>query len=506
MLLFIGRHRVRIAFFIILVCGVFLRLYHIGANSLWFDEVGTLTSDSFASWLSSSGYLHYNMPFYFLVTEAFTLFGDSEALVRLPAAIFGALTIVYIFKIGRLCFNDRVALTAALIISVSSFHVYYSQEARPYSLFMLLGIASTYYMIKALIEPRKKWWASYVIVAALGLYTHLFMAFVLVVHNIFMLWHWRGTGSIKLRTWLVPQVSIVLLFSPILINYGVYYLSIFQRTSETFQALHYNFGRPAPTVSTLAKILIQFFMSYFDIRFVLPAAQPDMSAIGIIRYIVPHAVRIFLLFLVLAGSFSLWKRSEYRTYGLLFLTYLAVPLLLMYMISYDLRILNLRYASFTFPAFCILIALGVDSVRNVKARTFLLVGVVVVNLISLMNIYYNPRYQKEQWRDVAAYIERSEEPGELILFNVDYIQVAFDHYYEGSVPSAGFDLGMDVNDDSAWHELQSTVEGYKYVWLVLSHDFGTGEVYRRALDEHWQVVDERKFKGIRVYRYKKGMS
>jgi len=503
--LFIDKYRVKISFFIILACGILLRLYHIDTNSLWFDEVCTVTFDSFKSWLSNPNYLYYNMPLYFLVTDVFTLFSDNETVLRLPGAIFGILTILYVYKIARLCFNYRVALFASLIISISPFHVYYSQEARPYSMLMLFGIASTYYMIKALIQSRWKWWAAYVIIATLGLYTHLFMGFVLIANCVFLLWYWWRRENLPLKMCLLPQAAILFLFSPILIKYGLYYVNIFLGTSEVFQATLHDLGRPTPTFGSIANILIQFFMSYFVVGFVLPQTAPATLVIGIVKYFAARSVYISYAFfaLVLVGLFTRWRRRIDWTYDILFAVYLMLPLLLMYLISFDIRILNLRYTSFVFPAFCILIALSIDAFRNNKIKMIFLIGIVFIDLVALSNIYYNPRYQKEQWRDIASYIQQNEQPESVILFNADYVQIAFDYYYEGNLPRTGFNIDLNVDEDLAWYRLQSAIRGYKHVWLLLSHDSGLGEVYRQTLDKHWQLEEEKKYKGIRFYRYTK---
>jgi len=502
---FAEEHGVEVLFLLILSLGALLRFYHIGTNSLWFDEVCTVTFDSFRSWLSNPDYLRWNMPLYFIVTDFVTHFSNNEVYLRLPGVIFGVIAIIYVYKIGRFCFNKQVALFSSLIISTSSFQIYYSQEARPYSLLMLLGVASTYYMIRALKGTHWKWWTNYVIFAALGLYTHLFMVFLLLVQNLFLLWSWHRKKCISLKIWLFPQVVIFLLFLPILIKFGNYYANIFQGASEIFQASIHNTYTVAPTFDTLVNILTKFFSSYFDLNFLFSSIQLNTQVTRIIAFIAAYPVRMFFLLLIMIGLLQRWYRKEDHTYYILFFGYLTVPLALMYLLSYHIRILNLRWGSFTYPAFCILIALSIDAFRSKRVKIILLTGIICANLVSLANIYYNPHYQKEQWRDVANHIQQNEKSADLIIFNADYVQTAFDYYYNGNTAKAGFNVDLKINEDTAWHRLQVAARGHNRIWLILSHDSSLGKVYAQTLSKHWQCVEEKQFKGIQVYRYTNDM-
>jgi len=154
-----------------------LRLYHLGANDLWYDEVYSvlISRDSFSIW---------NPPIYFAVLHYWIkLFGVSEFSLRFPSLIFSVLSIPFVFLLGKTVFNRRVGFYASVIMCLSSFHLWYAQEARPYSLSVLLSIMSTYYLYRFLKEERIGLGIVYALVSVFGLYSdvshyHLFLLLI----------------------------------------------------------------------------------------------------------------------------------------------------------------------------------------------------------------------------------------------------------------------------------------------------------------------------------------
>ncbi len=95
------------------------------------------------------------------------------------------LSIPLLFLVVRAWLDERVALLAAAAMTVSPFHVWYSQEARPYALLLFLSLIALYCLQQALARPgRWQWKAATAITAAATFYCHTvgvaFMAFVVV--------------------------------------------------------------------------------------------------------------------------------------------------------------------------------------------------------------------------------------------------------------------------------------------------------------------------------------
>jgi len=138
---------------LIFALGLVLRIYDLSAESLWYDE-------SFSATISKKGVMELiksvlsngeesNPPLYYILLHFWVLvFGDSEFSLRFPSVVFGSVSIIAIYALGKLLFNKRVGIIAALVITVSVFHIQYSQEARAYSMMALLSIISFYSLIK----------------------------------------------------------------------------------------------------------------------------------------------------------------------------------------------------------------------------------------------------------------------------------------------------------------------------------------------------------------------
>jgi mannosyltransferase len=83
--------------------------------------------------------------------------------VRLLSALFGVLTIPMVYVVGHQLFNKEAGLVGALILALSPFNVYYSQETRMYSLMVLLALLSLYFFWRFLQQSNLVSSAGYVV-------------------------------------------------------------------------------------------------------------------------------------------------------------------------------------------------------------------------------------------------------------------------------------------------------------------------------------------------------
>ena len=124
----------------VIAIGFLLRLYGVGSESLWYDELLQLdiSQGSLASiWPQLPK--HTALPLDYLITHFWIDLGRSEAWVRLPAVILGTLTLPLAYQLGRKLLDNGTALLFMTLLAFSPLHVRYSQEVRPYAL-LLLGV------------------------------------------------------------------------------------------------------------------------------------------------------------------------------------------------------------------------------------------------------------------------------------------------------------------------------------------------------------------------------
>ncbi len=117
---------------------------------------------------------------YFLLMRGWIHLGQSEAWLRLPSALFGIASIPLIFVVARKFMGPRPPWRAAALLTFSPTHVSYSQEARSYTLTILLVLLSTYCFRAAVDSGRRRDWGLWTAVGILAFYSHDFAALVLV--------------------------------------------------------------------------------------------------------------------------------------------------------------------------------------------------------------------------------------------------------------------------------------------------------------------------------------
>src|SRR5690606_24496795 len=116
--------------------------------------------------------------------------GTSDLAMRSLPALLGTLTVPAIFLAARRLFDARVALLSALLLAVSPYQVYYSQEHRYYALTLLLGTLSVWLLLRAMRfervpsgeaePPPPRWgWTLYVAASVLMFYAHAMTALLL---------------------------------------------------------------------------------------------------------------------------------------------------------------------------------------------------------------------------------------------------------------------------------------------------------------------------------------
>ena len=143
----------------ILVLGSMLRFYHIDFQSIWLDEIHTMNEanpnipfmDLYDVIMSGEQM----PPFYFYsLYFIFKVFGYTTFVARLYSAILGIISLYAIYLLGKELLNKRIGLIAAFILAVNYFHLYYSQDARPYILLLLFSILSFYLNLSGLYTQK----------------------------------------------------------------------------------------------------------------------------------------------------------------------------------------------------------------------------------------------------------------------------------------------------------------------------------------------------------------
>jgi len=157
-----------------------IRLAWLDSTPPWWDEFVTLgrarlpLADIWRSltWQGPSDSSLDSSPplLHFILHGVLALGGASGTWVKLPSILFGILTVLVLYPLGTRLFGGRSGLYASALLGLSLYHVHYSREARPYSLYLLLATSSLWLLLRAIDHNRFRDWGLWALAASLTLY------------------------------------------------------------------------------------------------------------------------------------------------------------------------------------------------------------------------------------------------------------------------------------------------------------------------------------------------
>jgi mannosyltransferase len=185
-------------------------------QQLWFDEIATLLNfvrtpmrHIVTTYTSQNQHMLYSV----LARISVVTLGDAVWTLRLPAVIFGVLTVPALYFCSRLLIARREALLACALLTVSYHHVWFSQNARGYTGLAFFALVTMYFFIRGSREEKWVAWIGYAIALALGMYMHLTMGFIAVGHAVVYVWllvaRTRELGRLPKGAW-APLAGFVL--------------------------------------------------------------------------------------------------------------------------------------------------------------------------------------------------------------------------------------------------------------------------------------------------------
>ena len=435
-----------------------LRLYHLDASSLWFDEIkAVLTSRlDFLSMLDFQAKSSVHPPLLYMITHLFlTLFGDSDFVARLPATLFGSLSIVLAFKVGAVLWTRKEGLLGAFLLAVSPYHVRFSQEARHYGLMVFLTLLALVFLLNALRKNDKTLWIGFALCTALSMYTHYFTFFVL-------------PGEVALAAWVIAdswmlqrrqrrcadpegQASTDVKAQPAddeTLSPGTHSRSSarFALSGPTKQALRFSMSLGLAAVlfvPWLPQLQQQMSSRFIEFQGVGAGTVPGIALSpdylhGVLWSYTGMDGLPLLLFLALLGLGLATSRPPHM---LLTALWISTPFLFILFVKAT-HFFAPRYAICVLPISLLLIARGItvaiqafnQRLSNLKGlRTgLLLVGPAVtialfaVPVIMALGQHY--AREKTDWRSAAEYLKENMSPGDMILADGVAYNAAGDDY------------------------------------------------------------------------------
>ncbi len=469
---------------IVVALGAFLRLYRIGAQPLWVDEASSLrfARGSLAQLWSWSAIVDPgNPPLYYSLLHGWVGLGDSETSLRLPSALFGVLTIPLVYLLGRTIRDHRLGIVAGFLFAISPFQVWYSQEARGYSLLTfgatsaMLGIASLLRHPERSGRVRSSAWAwlAYVLGTTVALLAHNTAVFLPIGANVLMLsWWWthgRGPRGF-LRSWALAQVAILVLWASWLPAY----------VQQVAHGGAYSWI-PRPTVGSVI------------------SAGYDIYA-GVTRA-TPFPLEAALILAL--GGLGLWSwKNDRRWIAFVLVFALSAPLGEL-IVSLWRPIFLAQTLIWSAVPITLAVSAGLLCLRP-RVGAIALVALVLCTGFGLRSYYF--LHDKEAWDQVSTYIDARVQRGDAIVFSVGFLQIPFDHYFSAPSGYSVKEVDALTGDPGDVFVALDETKTSRRVWLIVSHPKESTDAVIASFGDAGQLLGLARFTDVDVYLFDLGQT
>lgn len=436
------RHRTAVPLAIVLVAAI--RFYGLGAKSLWLDETvsARLAVRGPAFILQTTISKDAHPPFYYLALWAWSsVFGTSEAGLRSFSAACGVAAVVVFYFFTRKLTGERIALLSSAVFALSGYGIFYSQEARQYSLVTLLVMSTNLCILKAIRdEARFRTWVAYALLTIASLYTFYYTLFACVAQGVALLV--CGRRRLQFAWWLAAATvgaCAFLAWVPVVLD-----------RMSTLRALAPP-GRGRVTTWDLTAAFLQYATGYWQevVRCLWPRSWlPDIAwtCAAISIALVPLAVAI------------LGSRTDRERSGFLLLL-LGVPLAIAALFPVKYHAFNSKHLAYLSPCYFALLA---GSLALPRFRAFAVAALpflVALNLAS-GGLYLFAPVEKENWRGACRLIESGSRAGAAVIANPAWAEFPLNYYLHGAIPVIQSPIAGKPKN------FEQLARRYPVVWLV----------------------------------------
>ena len=419
---------------LILIFATGLRLYQLGLESLWVDEMFSIRG---AEKLNQSV-----RPLYFLILRVWMLLGTSDAWLRGIAVLFGIGSVFLIYRLGYRLASKPVGLLAALLMTLSPLFINHSQEIRFYTLSTFLCLAGTLILSYLLEYPSKilmGWW---VVVRALATLTTPLNILMIIPDITIFIWRFR-----KERRWLLTLGKGLIIFGcfsivPVLIlTFGGVFSKFMNGGSSNY---------PKPDIGKIISILPRFSASW--------GLKELITSVNLLHQDIDNSTLqnilnlnnitnlsqllfygLYTIVIIVLLIIALRNDKEQKIYSSEKLIWVAtwgfLPAAGILLISYLFSTIWIpRYLLFIAPYLFILIAVGIVKVwhRWRSLAIFMIVTYIVTVSSGLFNYYMN--LERPNFKEAAQIISMNEKPGDVVIAHVPekFHKYSLARYYQGT--------------------------------------------------------------------------
>lgn len=400
----IQRHRLILV--LLLLGGFALRLYRLGADSLWYDEtVSAMLASKAIPDLIAHTARDIHPPGYYLVLHLWTqIAGNTEFSLAYLSLLASMLLLVSTYILARRLAGRRIATVTLGLMAIAPYQLWYAQEVRMYTLGAWLGVMLVILVLPLRTQPlSRRNWLAYALAGSAGLYVLYYFGFLLLVINSWLLIQlWRHQRA-QLRAWLLANVILVTLYLP--------WLPIAWRQASNPPVPPWREALP------LDRILSETW---------LVLTLGEAMSLNI-------AWPVLILTALLYGLGLVALSPRYR-FLLPWLTFGPLLVILLLPILIGASLYHVRYMFTYAPAFYIVLAAGLAYLwRHQRWLTISAGGILLLGCgLAFHNVHHNPRYANDDFRTAIETLQARWQPGDAILVNAGYVYASLDYYLSQS--------------------------------------------------------------------------
>ena len=529
-----------LAIYLVLLLGLGLRLYKLDEKSLWGDEFATIASaqgrsidpvafadrnlsfdppapvpahvyrDKALIPVSSAPFdcgptaavLKQNVhpPLYFCIMHAFIHRWDtSPTVLRLPSILFGILCLRALFGIALLSCSPIETLLATILMTFSAYQIDHSQDARPYTLLILLALFSAWWVQAYIPLSKASPWQSVIakrlkgsnlcwlgLLLAAGLYTQYF--FIPFIGFVVSYAAWQHRNDKRFLLGLAGSLLLAaLLFLP--------WLPTFQAQMH-FYAHENHFTRglwnPIKLPETILRDCITF------------AAPDNAFATGVILVI------LFWPFLHWLITSRKPPQSQFLIFALWWVIAVFAGQIGIDLIKHTHTIMIRRYTLLAAPGFYLLLSylvwhfpvpqkFSAYTLRIRQSVTGLLLIAVATSTVS----YFRHHHSSDEFKQAAAFIANNRQANDVVLVNkTGAVAVGMAYYLPPDTLMLGINANSEADlkpDSPLLATLTPIPAQHPRIWLVFAHNAPSTQQrltgwlaalgYRQALQNHVPGVE-----------------
>ena len=518
----VGSDRLRaasalLAISLVLLIAALLRFHLLGAQSLWNDEGNSYVQSirSFSD-IATNAALDIHPPGYYWLLGGWRLLtGTSEFALRSLSVFASLLSIAFAYALGKRLFGWTAAITAAILVALNTFSIYYAQEARMYALLALWSAASLWALAGFLRRPSWRWALALTLFNAAGLWTQYAFPFIMIAQGIVaVVWliaelrrgsflpsprnvrEGKLTQANEVCTWsagvrglmlyILANLLTILLYLP-WIPTALHQLTTWPNTGD---------GTPVPQAFTTVMNWLTFGNASPGAELAIPALLLLFGLLIVKRRTIWQVLIPVLWVVIPVGLFlalGLFRPDNIKLLlpaqiGLALWIGRGVWVLGTLKPNYGRRRdLVTRFSLFVPPATALL-------------------SVIWLALIvwdGVQPLYSDPAYQRADYRAIVQAIEANAHPGDAIILDAPNQQEVFHYYYTGTAPVYTLPQGLGGDDIATRASVEKIIATSQRAFVIFwgETERDPNRVVESTLDGDSFELDEKWYGDVRFSRY-----